>query len=100
LGSLTGPTRARQAFIDDSRFAARDAVDPASISATSIGASLSTINGQIVTGSQPGNSPDAYLVTGTDLVSPGLCRCQYLQWGVYGYNYFTNNFANQDRAHL
>jgi hypothetical protein len=78
-GSLQpGVTQARQAFIDDSLFAALESPDSGT---------PSKVNGFPVLFT--GSNPNLFFVTATAapptaLLPNGLCACQFLQWGYWG----------------
>lgn len=81
FGALAGPTRGRQAYIDDSRFAALESpTAPSQINNVPL-----TINGDPLAASH------IYMVTSGTVPSGALlpsgvsyCQCQYLQWGYWG----------------
>lgn len=81
FGGLTGPTRGRQGYIDDSRFAALESpLAPSQIN-----------NAPLVINGDPLQAAHLYMVTSGTVPSSALlpngvsyCQCQYLQWGYWG----------------
>jgi hypothetical protein len=90
FGSLSGPTRGRQAYIDDSHFAALESpTAPSQIN-----------NAPLVINGDPLAASHIYMVTSGTVPSSAplpsgvsYCQCQYLQWGYWGGELDTPNTA-------
>ncbi len=90
FGGLTGPTRSRQGYIDDSQFAALESpLAPSQIN-----------NAPLIINGDPLQAAHLYMVTSGTVPSSALlpsgvsyCQCQYLQWGYWGGELDTPNAA-------
>jgi len=88
-----GITRGRQAYIDDSHFAALESP-----------LSPSQVNGApLIPNGDPLQGAHVYLVTGATVPSPTLfpnggvpCQCQFLQWGYWGGQLNTGTATGSD----
>jgi hypothetical protein len=102
-GGLTGNAGGRQAFVDDSTFAALESQ-----------ANPQQINGQtLVVNGDPTQAGKLYLVSSSVASPPAsllpsgasYCQCKFLQWGYWGGDLLTGNSTDSsisriDRGHI